>query len=356
MASTLSGRRVQSPTFSHRKPTASWAVILVVLACLVCHTMAATAEAVEPVETLVMDSRTPLQEDGGWVMLSNDDLELRKMKRAPADPQVTTTFQIAVSTVTQASTTTTVAASPLPSPLDGGLSSNFTSDEEGKTPCPGFINSFLTDPLFKQCYPLSILLQGSRSFFNAEKSLVSITQVLDASCAPNATFCNNYMSDLSKNLTKPENCGNDFALGNSIVRDAYMAMVAYAPLYSVGCLKDPATSMYCYANAITNLSNPSNVYFYYLPLNISLPGSTVPSCSSCLQQTMNVFQAATANRKQPIANTYGSAASQVNTICGPAFVNQTLVSELVVGAGLRSRPLTWTAAMVPLLAVLPWLL
>jgi hypothetical protein len=59
-----------------------------------------------------------------------------------------------------ASTTSVAAASPLPSPLDGSISSNFTNIATSK--CPAFLNSFLTNPTFKQCYPFSMLLQVSK--------------------------------------------------------------------------------------------------------------------------------------------------------------------------------------------------
>lgn len=199
---------------------------------------------------------------------------------------------------------------------------------------------------------LTDLIQGSRSFFEAEKSLVSITQVLDASCSANVTFCASYMKELSSNLTDSSNCGADYDLGNSVVVQAYLAMISYQTVYSATCLKDTGTAMYCYANAVTNLTTPSNVYFYYLPLNISLPGSSIPSCSWCLERTMGIYQSASANRKLPISNTYVSAAKQVNTICGPEFVNDTLPNAIVVSAG--------NAVLVPgsqwLLMVLPLLL
>jgi hypothetical protein len=188
---------------------------------------------------------------------------------------------------------------------------------------------------------------------------VSTTQVLDATCHANVTYCNGYLSELAKSLIRPENCGLDYNAANPIIRNAYIALQAYTPIYSAGCLKDPQTSMYCYANAITNLTNPSNVNIYYLALNVSLQGSAVPSCNSCLQQTMNVFQAATANRKQYLANTYVSAASQINLICGPNFVNETLAVEIASSAGFRrydAASSVWTVISVPLVAMLTWLL
>ncbi len=178
---------------------------------------------------------------------------------------------------------------------------------------------------------------------------------MDATCHSDATFCNTYLTDLAKEFIAPENCGADYDAGYSLVRNAYTSMVSYAPVYTAGCLKDPDTSMYCFASAVTNLSNPSQMYVYYLPLNESLPGSTVPSCSPCLQQTMNIFHAATANRKQPIAYTYPSAARQINTICGPTFVNETLPSVLS-NMGSTGGPAVWAVLTIPLLAVFPLLL
>jgi hypothetical protein len=154
-------------------------------------------------------------------------------------------------------------------------------------------------------------------------------------------------------MTLPENCLQDYELGNPLIRDSYTSMVAYAPVYTAGCLKDPNTSAYCFANAITNTSNPSMMYVYNLPLNMTLPGSTIPSCSQCLQQTMMVYHTASANRKQPIAYTYASAARQINTLCGPEFVNETLPAEMRLNAGSRGGPTLLATVLVPLLVVLP---
>ncbi|KAK1751559.1 hypothetical protein QBC47DRAFT_329136 [Echria macrotheca] len=333
------------------------ASLLVVVASAL-HVLAATADTARPAETLIIDPRVRYHDDGTWMLLSEDEVRMRELRKrdddAPLSLSVTTTFQIAVSTVTEASTTSTVPASPLPSPFDSNLSSNFTAVSDGSVPCPIFINSFLTDQRFKQCYPLSFLILGSRSFFNAERSLVSTTQVLDATCAANLTYCTDYLNTLARNLTKPENCGADYTAGQPVVTSAYQAMTAYAPIYTVGCIKDPQTSMYCYANAATNLTNPANMYIYYLALNTPLPGSAMPSCNPCLQQTMAVFQTASANRKQAIAKTYEPAAAQINQVCGPGFVGEKLAAE-ISAASLRGRPLlpVWIAVVV---AVALWLL
>lgn len=79
---------------------------------------------------------------------------------------VTTTFTIGIGTpshskTTSAASSTIVPASPLPSILDS-MAANFQGGPNGEPPaCPVFINSFLADPTFKQCYPLSMLFDVS---------------------------------------------------------------------------------------------------------------------------------------------------------------------------------------------------
>lgn len=162
-----------------------------------------------------------------------------------------------------------------------------------------------------------------------------------------------------------------------MVRDAYVAMIAYAPVYSATCLKDTSSSSssgsgdsevgvgggYCYANAVMNFTNPSSVYVYHLALNVSLPGSTVPSCGGCLKETMQVYHAAAADRKQPVAGVYVKAAKMVNVVCGVGFVNETLPEEMVSSSAGSAGTLGGArglAAVVPLVTtavmVVGWLI
>jgi len=89
------------------------------------------------------------------------DIDEEELELGIVKPRATTTeVVIDTSTVTKAgdlSTTTTAAASPLPSPFDGALAANFSNDDT----CPNFINAFLSDATFKSCYPVSLLLQVS---------------------------------------------------------------------------------------------------------------------------------------------------------------------------------------------------
>ncbi|EGZ71727.1 hypothetical protein NEUTE2DRAFT_89236 [Neurospora tetrasperma FGSC 2509] len=340
-----------------------WVVVtLVVLLCLVSQ-VTARALAIEIKDDLsdsidfnapldIDTSEPPTIDEGEWILLSPEEAELKhgglrkreeKEMTSVASGSVTTTFQIAVSTVTEkptgASTFTAARAeetaavsSSLPKFFDGSLSANFGPNSN----CPAFLNSFLNNQTFNQCYPISLLMQGSQSFFQAQRSLVSLTRVLDASCSPNANFCTSYLSSLASDLISDANCGAEFRAGHTVVRDAYVAMIAYAPVRSATCLKDTSSSSssevvegYCYANAVMNFTNPSSVYVYHLALNVSLPGSTVPTCDGCLRETMQVYHAAAADRKQPVAGVYVQAAKMVNVVCGVGFANETLPEEIV---------------------------
>jgi hypothetical protein len=136
------------------------------------------------------------------------------------------------------------------------------------------------------------------------------------------------MLAIANNLTSSENCGGDFAAQNPTVLAAHTGLIAYEPLYTASCLKNPSTSSYCFADAVTNATSPTDSYVYYLALNTSLPGGSQPTCNTCLQNTMAVFDAAAANRSQPVASTYVAAAQQINVKCGPGFVNATIPAAI----------------------------
>ena len=131
------------------------------------------------------------------------------------------------------------------------------------------------------------------------------------------------MSNLATEIQKDENCGADYQMRNPVVTQAYTGLIAYQPSYHAGCLTD-SHGNYCFANAVTNASAPSSSYIYYLPLGVSLPGGTQPTCDKCLQNTMSMFATYAANSSQPLSATYGSAAEQIDMICGPRFAESSV--------------------------------
>ena len=116
-----------------------------------------------------------------------------------------------------------------------------------------------------------------------------------------------------------------------MVRQAYNGLLAYAPLYTASCLKDMATGEYCYAEAITNTTQPADSYAYFLPLGIPLPQGAQLTCSGCLQNTMAVFNEAARNMSQPVSGDYVGAAAQINANCANGFVNASV--QVIAGSG-----------------------
>ncbi|KAL8860318.1 MAG: hypothetical protein Q9178_003289 [Gyalolechia marmorata] len=213
-----------------------------------------------------------------------------------------------------------VPPSTLPRPFDTGLGNNYTQDS-----CPSFINKFLRNETFTSCLPFSLLLQNSMSFFSVTKSYSTITSTLDTACKSVGSTCNPLMASLAVQLRQDENCAADYRREQPLVVAAYNGLIAYEPLYKAGCARDPDEGKYCFANAITNISSPTDSYPYYLPLGIPLPGGSQPSCTDCLRGTMKIFNEAASNEKQqPLLDTLPAAAQMINVACGPGFANQTV--------------------------------
>jgi hypothetical protein len=140
-------------------------------------------------------------------------------------------------------------------------------------------------------------------------------------------------------------------MGNPQVTQAYTGLLAYQPSYHAGCLTD-SHGNYCFANAVTNASAPSSSYIYYLPLGVSLPGGTQPTCDTCLQNTMRTFAAYATNSSQPLSTDYSAAAEQVDMICGPRFAEsavQTGAATSIYSAGGGLSIVTAAALLFALL-------
>ncbi|OWO98274.1 hypothetical protein B2J93_9078 [Marssonina coronariae] len=242
-----------------------------------------------------------------------------------------------------------VSTEALPVPFDMGFNNNIS------TTCNSFMNSMLANSTFNKCLPFSLLLHNSNSFFQTSKSRVRITQMLDFSCAANVTQCTAVMSAFAANLTTSAACASDLSARNPLIENARTGLRAYQPLYKASCLRSPSTSAYCFANAITNVSSPSDSYIYFLPLNTSLVGGSKPTCNACLRNTMSIFEASSTDRTQALANTYVPAASQVNMICGPSFVNASLPAALESAALAPTAPPASLGAAALLTVLATWL-
>jgi hypothetical protein len=163
------------------------------------------------------------------------------------------------------------------------------------------------------------------------------------------------MAQYASNITTSSACATDLKNQNPLITYAHLGLLAYQPLYRASCLKNPATSSYCFADAITNASSPADSYIYFLPLNTTLVGGSQPTCDACLKETMAVFEAATSDRSSALASDYVSAAMQVNVNCGPGFVNASLAAAVSSGAP-PSQPLSNAGLFALVVLVASWLL
>ncbi|SPO04537.1 uncharacterized protein DNG_07222 [Cephalotrichum gorgonifer] len=351
--------------FALHRPRIQWKwPLLLFLATYLLLSTASAAEAPSPTpaptERLLVDNSIPVLVDGKWVWMAEDSPELRRRRDDDDDEEngkgkETETSQAgeAKSTVTvtpipthsayrkdgeeTTSTETNPTPSPLPSPFDNNLDFNFTSN--GGKSCPRFLNNLLTSDTFKSCYPISMMIQTSKSFFDATKELASIVTVLDATCAAPLDSCTTYLADSAAEMITPENCGQEYTDLQPNILQAYAGLNSYNVLYKATCLRrggadgdGDGDDAYCFASAVTNTSTPANAYIYFLPLNMSLPKTAEPACGRCLRDTMAIYQAASAARSLGIAYTYTGAAERVNEVCGDGFVNATLPEALEDGA------------------------
>ncbi|KFY22996.1 hypothetical protein V493_06165, partial [Pseudogymnoascus sp. VKM F-4281 (FW-2241)] len=183
---------------------------------------------------------------------------------------------------------------PLPQPFDNKIGPGFVSEA-----CPQFIKGFLAAPEFQACYPISLLLETSQTFFQTLRSPFLTTKLLDHSCtAP--TTCGPYLSSLAATLNST--CTPELANARTypIATMALNGLLAYPSLRTATCLKS-ATGSYCFADAMTNSTGDEDGFVYYLGVGHALPNKTQMTCNECLKDVVGVFGAAAANRTVPVA-------------------------------------------------------
>lgn len=216
---------------------------------------------------------------------------------------------------TSVSPTVTVVTTPLPSPFDTNIGSNFTDSS-----CPRFFSRFLSNATFQSCVPVSLLLQNSNSFFRAERSATLLTQTLDAACNAPLAICSPLLANIASDLIDDAHCGQDYRDQNPLVAQAYAGLVAYEAIYRATCLRDATTNSYCFAEAITNSNNSADSYVYFTALGMSMPASAQPRCTPCLKDTMKIFSGYAEDKAQPLSRTYLPCAGHVDAGCGADFV------------------------------------
>ncbi|KAG8526850.1 uncharacterized protein KY384_008279 [Bacidia gigantensis] len=212
----------------------------------------------------------------------------------------------------------------LPKAFDGGLGTNYTQPA-----CVEFLKDLIRNDTVNSCLPVSLFLQNSQSFFTASRLSSTLDPVISASCYVVPQACAAVMANWALRMRSSSACSQDYDRQQPTVRQAYNGLISYQVTYSAICMKavpsaaNNQSSDYCYTNAVTNTSSPTDVYPYYLPLGVSLPAGSLPTCSKCLQDTMGMFADVARNKSSPLSITYVDAAQQINIACGNAFVNAT---------------------------------
>lgn len=117
---------------------------------------------------------------------------------------------------------------------------------------------------------------------------------------------------------------------------------------SAGCLADPSTNTYCYLDAVHN-SNPSDTYFYSIPLGVSIPNNTIASCSACTKSLMTLYYDALSNTSLTgLHDSYESAAKIAVADCGTAYATLASTQASAALPGRAALPCVFALALLPL--------
>ncbi|GEM07357.1 sterol metabolism-related protein [Rhodotorula toruloides] len=203
-------------------------------------------------------------------------------------------------------------STPIPEPST--LGNNFTS-----TACPSFFATFLANPRFKTCAPFSLLLTTSTGFFQAERAPYGLLPyVLNASCTASQEECTGLMDSLAAKIQQQNTCGPDLAKGNPLAVEALNGFRSYRLMREAGCQLSNTTGRFCFAEASAK-TNPSDLYYYYLPEGTSLPSGATPDCDACTQNLLAVYARYATNTTLAISKTYASGRTAAALACGPNF-------------------------------------
>ncbi|TDL25162.1 hypothetical protein BD410DRAFT_765773 [Rickenella mellea] len=232
-----------------------------------------------------------------------------------------------------------VLPTPFPQPFDTSLSNNFSTQG-----CNAFFVNMTQTDAFRTCRPFSLLQQSSSQFIQQSQTNLSfLNTIIWGTCntVPSEAQCIANMGWFAQELQTV--CKIDLANHVALAVEALTGLQAYQVMRDAGCAVDQQTSTYCYADAVHN-ANPSDLYFYQLPLGTALPNNTRPSCSACTKSVMAVF-ATQAQNLSSLQETYSSAAQAAEKACGQGYVQIFTSAATRVGGGL-TWALLWLVAGV----------
>jgi hypothetical protein len=133
-------------------------------------------------------------------------------------------------------------------------------------------------------------------------------------------------------------CSAELDGQNLMAVTTLQSLQAFDLMRTAGCLPDQVTNSYCYVEA-AHSTDPSDLYFYQLPIGIPLPNNTTPSCSSCTKSLMGLYvQALESAPKGTLADlqsTYASAQLLAVAQCGSGYAQSTVKTS---GTAATARP------------------
>lgn len=240
-----------------------------------------------------------------------------------------------------------VLPTPFPQPLDN-LTQNFSS-----VSCFNFFTNMTNSDAFRSCRSLSLLIQSSSGFLQAQKNLTLLNALIWGTCntTTEAAQCSSNMAWFASELRSA--CATDLVDRNAYATNTLVGLRAYSLMREVGCLSAPSspstTSSYCYITAAYD-SNPADMYVYSLPLGLPMPSSSVPLCSACTGTIMQHYAAALQDPNQAadltrLRDTYNTAAVKAAQKCGAAYVQTSIASSSATAVKIHSARRSWLLAL-----------
>jgi len=263
-----------------------------------------------------------------------------------ASTSATTTPAAAAQAVPTIPSVAPALPSPFPQAFDTTLQANFSTQG-----CENFFLNMSTTPAFISCRPFSLLLQNSQAFNQqAQTNLTALSSIVWGTCNTDLSqdVCSSNMAWFASTLQSV--CAEDLSARNVMVSQTLQGLQAFDLMRTAGCLPDQTTNTYCFVEA-AHSSNPADLYFYQLPIGISLPNGTTPSCSSCAKSLLALYsqalQNATKGTLDDLQKTYASGATLADKQCGAGY------AQASATGGALGRE-TWSAAVSMTAILLTW--
>ncbi|KIR33918.1 hypothetical protein I352_04004 [Cryptococcus deuterogattii MMRL2647] len=223
---------------------------------------------------------------------------------------------------TSPSTVVTTPPSPMPTPLDLSISTSLSSS------CMLYLTSLVSSETFLYCLPFSLLLTTSTAYSSiVAKALAShnYTTLNDlvaytSSPQPSIDQCETYMYGVMTALTSKSNCASDISKNVPVAVKTKWGVGNYRVMREAESLVNEDTGVFCYIEAVAS-KRPDDLYLWGLPGGISLPSSSMPSCTKCSASLLKIYGSYVSNTTTLNSTVINAAVKRVNEACGSSFVN-----------------------------------